>query len=114
MHDKVKCLAAPSGFRAHLPFGPDARRREEDEAVAVSIAARTPVADIDLGGNFALMVECMGKSLGQVAGLDEMTVAAHLGRNNGPRGTVRHAPVDKGYNAGKPNLVAKAWKKVAG
>ena len=46
-HDRVNGVAGPKGFRAHLPFGPE-NRQEEVVARAELIAAKSPVANIDL------------------------------------------------------------------
>ena len=69
-HEKARCLKAPKGFKAHLPFGPEVETKEEEEKEAEMIAAQGPVANIDLECEFATLVSGMGRRLAAVAGLN--------------------------------------------
>ena len=88
--------------------------KEDEEKEAETIAAPGPVANIDLEGEFATLVGGMERRLAAAARLNEAEELGHSGRNDGPKVAVKHVLADVASDLGRPNLVAKAWRKVAG
>ncbi len=85
----MRRLAAPSVFRAALPFGPD-REGTSFVAQAASIAAGQSV-HIDLHDDYAKWLSLVERRLSDICGHNEEERRRHAGRADGPSFTWHNA-----------------------
>ena len=111
-YDLVRTVAGPRGFAAQLPHGPDCYTPQVDER-AGAIAAGLTVAQVDLDGQFGQMVDLVEECLSRVSGHGADEAEKHRGRKEGPRFVSQPAVSELAGEAGRPNAVAKAWRRTA-
>ena len=109
---RLRTMAKPRGFAAHLPFGPVDHQSSLLARSASSIANASSTADLNVHEEFPKLVTLVEKQLSAICSHDDDTAAAHAGRNSGPRLTWKPALMMNGIIQRAPPVL-KAWALTA-